>query len=68
MNEPESPRTYHVLDAEAVFVAGQRVGADRTVTLTEAQARYPLLSELISAEKPKPPARPKPAAADGAAG
>jgi hypothetical protein len=60
MTDTEKKR-YLVADPAAVFVAGVRVGEDRTIELTEAQARYPLLSEQISLEKPR--AAPKVSAA-----
>lgn len=57
MSEALKKTTYHVLDPDAVFVAGERVSDTRTVALFESAARYPLLSGQISAEKPKVPAR-----------
>jgi hypothetical protein len=56
-NLPEKKK-YKVLDANAHFVAGERIAADRTVELFEAAARYELLAgnlEEIGPAKAKKP-------------
>ena len=62
---PDKKRDYAVLDPDALWAAGQRVPDSRTVSLTEAQAKYELLAGTVrpaeaaeaSAPEPKQPAQ-----------
>jgi hypothetical protein len=60
MTELPQKKTYEALDPDAVFVAGTRISDDRTVTLFDEQARYPLLGEQIRLAPAKPNRASKP--------
>jgi hypothetical protein len=40
-------KRYKVLDTKALFVAGERIGEDRTIELFEDAARYELLANNL---------------------
>lgn len=55
-------KRYRVLDPHAKKIGGLLVDADRTVLLTEAQARYPIdQRQVVEMPKEIPPAAPVPA-------
>lgn len=48
-------KLYTVTDPDAVWAGGERVSDDRTVRLTDEQARYELLSGAIAPAQPQEP-------------